>query len=143
MKTFDKIMVFCFILFLTIILMDSESMASDKKYSVTSRSDGGYKLEIYVKKRHWKPITAEGFFPKEEKSYVIEIVGKGTNWDYRAHNGYFYSLDKIKSVKKHWDIGYAWVDKERKNIYINFFWVDSPDGLKPSDINGKYTIKKQ
>jgi hypothetical protein len=138
-KTFSKAIFFIVIIFL---LTDSNAMASNIEYTVSRRSDRGYTLEIYIEKRHWKPITAEGFFPVEKKSYSIEIIGDGKDWSYREQNGYFYPLEQIQSIKKHWDIGYAWVDADRKYIYLNLYWVNAPDGLKRSDVSGKYTIDK-
>jgi hypothetical protein len=89
-----------------------------------------------------RPITAEGFFPKVERSYTIELISQGKDWSFRNQNGFYYPLDQIKSSDKAWDIGYAWIDAERKYIYINFYWVNSPDGLRPSDVNGKYKIDR-
>lgn len=125
---------------LTQYMMVTEIMASDREYTIMEREDGGYTLNLFISKRHWKPITAEGFFPKEEKSYTIDIVGPGKDWSFRAQNGFYYSLEQIVSTKRHWDIGYAWVDPDKRYLYLNLYWVSSPDGLSPSDVSGKYRL---
>ena len=113
----------------------------NKEYSVTSRSDGGYSLDIVIHKRYWKLITAEGIFPKQRHIYNIEVIGKGKDWTYRNQKGYQYSLDDIKSNQKGWDVGFAWVNADRKHIYFNLSWVKSPDKQIPSDLNGKYSLE--
>lgn len=116
------------------------AMADTKTYTVRSRSDGGYSIDIVVIKRHWQPITAEGFFPKERKTFTIEIIGNGQDWSFRKQSGFFYSQENVLCKSKLWDIGYAWIDSKREYIYLNFFWASAPDSTTPSDINGKYQI---
>jgi hypothetical protein len=125
---------------LLIFFFGNISMAQNLEYNISIRPDGGYKLLINYSKRVWQPITAEGFFPKIERSYTIELISKGKDWSFRNQKGFYYPLEKIQSADKAWDIGYAWVDANRKYIYLNLFWVKSPDGLTPSDVNGKYVI---
>ena len=109
---------------------------------VTKREDGGYTLLLRGYTRYMIPITAEGFFPKQGIYRQIDLIGEGIDWEYRNQRGYYYPYpDKVDSHHPHWDIGYAWVDKEKKNIYINFYWIDSPDSLKETRINGAYRIK--
>jgi len=126
--------------FFTIVLSTLNAHAGVDEFTASKRADGGYNLNIKYSKRHWKPITAEGFFPIEKRSYIIEIPGKGEKWNNRNQKGTFYSITDIFSNSKDWDIGYAWVDDEGKNLYLNFFWVAAPDNLIPSDINGKYEL---
>jgi len=121
-------------------LMNSKGIAEDMEYTVLVRPDGGYTLTITKSKRHWKPITAEGIFPKETKNYTIDIIGKGEDWSNRNQNGYYYTFEAIKCNRKAWDFGYAWVDNERKHLYLNLYWVSSPDDYTPSDVNGKYLL---
>ena len=118
-------------------------MADNNKYTVTSRGDGGYTLDIFVSKRVWKMITSEGFFPKQEYGCIIEIIGEGQQWteQVKGIDGYFYSLDKIESKKKYWDIGYAWIDPNRDHLYLNLYWVSAPDKIVPAGVNGKYKLK--
>jgi hypothetical protein len=130
-------------LFITIILIRDSSMADSKNYSVTKKNDGGYTLSISYSKRIWKPITAEGIFPKEEGSYELNLIGKGEDWSSEGEPGFFYSLDKIESKKAHWEVGFAWVDKERSAIYLNLYWVSPPDKLMPMAINGTYKINQK
>lgn len=111
------------------------------EYAIADRPDSGYLLNIVLYKRYWKLITAEGIFPKKRLTYAIEIVGKGRDWSYRNQKGYFYSLDEIKSTDKGWDFGYAWVDAEREYLYLNLYWVNSPNRIIPSDINGTFRLK--
>lgn len=127
---------------LNFFLLGENAMAKEIEYSVSLRSDGGYTLLITCSKRHWNPITAEGFFPKEKEIYKIELIGEGEDWSYRNQNGYYYSLQKIISNKNHWDLGYVWVDLNRKFLYINLFWISSPNKLIESDINGKYILRE-
>jgi hypothetical protein len=127
---------------LILLMIGVKAMAKHITYSVTARQDGGYTLAIDVSKRHWMPITAEGFFPKEEISYQIEIVGQGDNWSYRNQNGYYYSLNEISCNNNNWDLGYVWVDSKRENLYINLYWVSEPDKLVETHINGKYVLKQ-
>ena len=90
------------------------------------------------------PITAEGFFPKQKVHYVIELKGNGKDGLYRNQPGFHYSYPDTIECKQHfsWDFGYAWVDKNYENIYINFYWVKAPDSLRDSEISGKYKIKQ-
>ena len=120
--------------------MSDNSLAKDVQCTVKNRSDGGYTLTITYLKRHWKPITAEGFFPVERKYYVIGIVGSGEDLSYREKNGFYYPLDKIVSEDVAWDLGYAWIDAERKYIYLNLYWISPPDGLTPSGASGRYRL---
>lgn len=122
------------------LIMSSYSMANDAEYTISIRPDGGYTLVINKSIRHWNPITAEGIFPKETKHYIIDIVGKGNDWSNRNQNGYYFTSKEIKCNKKAWDFGYAWIDNERKYLYLNLFWVSSPDGYTPADVNGKYRL---
>lgn len=115
-------------------------MAENKEYTVRPRADGGYSIVLTVIKRHWQPITAEDFFPKERQTYRIEIVGGGKDWTFRNQAGFYYNQDSVSCKSKSWDFGYAWVDAKRENIYLNFFWVSAPDSTTPSDINGKCRI---
>jgi hypothetical protein len=139
-KTFPLVYISTFIMS---FVMVSGCFAKDIDYKITVNSDGGYSLKITYIKRHWKPITAEGFFPLERKSYAIDIIGKGKDWKYRGQNGYYYSIEDIQSNRKSWDFGYAWVDLERKYLYLNLYWVASPDDIIPSDVNGKYSLTKE
>lgn len=52
-------------------------MATDRNYTVSKRDDGGYTIDVFVSKRIWKLITAEGFFPKQEYGCVIDVIGEG------------------------------------------------------------------
>lgn len=134
--------VISFFLFLTIFfLMKDICMAEIKKYSVNKRDDGGYTVSIRYSKRIWKPITAEGIFPKEKGSYELNLIGTGEDWSSEGEPGFFYSLENIKSKKTHWEVGFAWVNKDRSVIYLNLFWVSPPNKLMPMAINGEYKIK--
>lgn len=111
------------------------------KHTVNARQDGGYNLSITCTVRSFNPITAEGFFPKKTSHYKISIPGKGKDLSYKNYNGYYYSVDEISSNHTVWDIGYVWVDKNKENIYLNLYWLSPPDGIKPSEIHGKYSIE--
>ncbi len=127
------------ILFLNFIIVENCS-AKDINYKVSTNPDGGYTMEIEVNKTTL--FTADGFLKKENSRYTINLTGKGENWSYRDQKGFFYSPDKISCKTPIWDIGYAWVDTDRKHIYLNLYWVSYPDGMRPSDVNGKYEIVK-
>jgi len=108
---------------------------------VTQRADGGYTLTLKGQTQIVQPITAEGFFPKQPIYSQIELIGPGKNWKYRNQKGFYYQFPKdIECKNSYWDIGYAWVDEKRENIYLNFYWVNSPSSLKESRINGRYKI---
>lgn len=124
-----------------ILSMNTGCFSQNQEYTIIPRTDGGYKIDIACSKRHLKPITAEGIFPKETKKYTIDIIGKGKDWTFREQAGYYYSSENVRSKKKAWDFGYAWIDAKRKYIYLNFYWVSAPEGIAPSDVNGKYNIK--
>lgn len=126
--------------FFTIIFLKGAAMAETKKYTITKREDGGYVLSIRYSKRIWKPITAEGVFPKEEGHYELNMIGVGEDWSNEGTPGFFYPIEKIESKKKHWEIGFAWINKERTLIHINLFWVSPPNELIPMPINGEYKI---
>ncbi|MDH4318573.1 MAG: hypothetical protein OEV64_09310 [Desulfobulbaceae bacterium] len=109
---------------------------------VTKRDDGGYTLLLKGHTRHMIPITAEGFFPKQGIYRQIELIGEGTSWKHKNQPGFYYPYpEKVKCQHPNWDIGYAWVDEGKKNIYINFYWIDHPNSLKESTINGAYRIE--
>ncbi len=133
---------FVFFILMLFPAMMSRSFAKDMEYSIADRPDGGYSLSLIYLKRHWTPITAEGIFPTERKSYTVNIIGKGKDWTFRNQKGYYYSLNDISSLQKAWDFGYAWVDADRKYLYLNLYWVSSPEGMTPSDVNGKYLLTK-
>ncbi|NPU83486.1 MAG: hypothetical protein HPY65_03275 [Syntrophaceae bacterium] len=116
------------------------SLAADLQYTVTDRPDGGYTIKIECKKRIWRPITAEGFFPVHRSSYVIEFKGKGVDWTFRNAEGYYYSFQEIVSKDRSWDLGYAWVDLDRKYLYLSLFWAIHPDDVKPHYVNGRYRL---
>jgi hypothetical protein len=131
-----------FFFFITLLLMRDTCMAETKQYSVNKRDDGGYTLSISYSKRIWKPITAEGIFPKEEGNYELNLIGAGEDWSKEGEPGFFYSLEKIESKKTHWEVGFAWVNKDRSVVYLNLFWVSPPNKLMPMVINGEYNIDR-
>ena len=126
----------------SVLVMNGYSFAKDVEYSVTERPDGGYTLNITYSKRHWIPITAEGFFPLEKDNFTIDIIGKGKDYTPRNQKGYYYTQEDVKSIGKLWDFGYAWIDADRKYLYLNLYWVSLPDRIVPSKVNGKYILKK-
>lgn len=115
-------------------------MANEKEYDISRKPDGGYTIDLRINKRHWKPITAEGFFPKQELYFTIDIAGKGKDWSGKDQPGFYYSSDLVSCKGQAWDFGYAWVDRERRFVYLNFYWASSPDKMIASDVNGKYAL---
>ena len=112
-------------------------------HKIEKRDDGGYTLIIDGDIQHMRPITAEGFFPKQKLRFVIELKGNGKDWSYRNQPGFYYSYpDTLECKHVNGDFGYAWVDKNKENIYINFYWIKSPDSVRDSEINGKYKIQQ-
>lgn len=111
------------------------------EYQIAERSDGGYKMSIKCVERSLQPITSEGFFPKKETFYKLNIIGKGKDLSYRKHDGYYYSIGEVESQSEVWDLGYVWIDKKRENIFLNLYWISTPDGLTKSKLHGKYKIK--
>lgn len=142
-KMSNKLLQFVLLLILLpfyILFLSSNCNAQNSEYKISSRPDGGYSLDIVVHKRHWKPITAEGIFPKETKNYSMDIIGKGKDWSFRNQEGYYYAIEQIESKNKAWDIGFAWVDNKLEYLYLNLYWVSAPNEITPSDVNGKYSL---
>lgn len=126
----------------TVSVCHGESITRKINHKTEARDDGGYNLLLDGTIQSLMPITAEGFFPKRPISYKIVLKGKGKEWSYRNQPGYFYSFpEDIDAKPQSWDMGYAWVDKNRETIYLNFYWVKSPDSLTESEINGAYKVK--
>lgn len=127
-------------------------MINTQKYAITKREDGGYILDIECKIKHLRPITAEGIFPEESTHYEIELLGKGQYLysgmidglsKYYQHNdpGYYYPKEYVNIPgMRAYDMGYAWVDLGRKNIYLNYYWIKPPDGLIKAELHGKYKV---
>lgn len=120
------------------IFMCNDCIAQIDEYKVNQRSDGGYAIDIKYTVQSWLPITAEGPFPRQVKKTTVELIGKGKDWSYRNQNGYYYDKNDIRGILG--EIAYAWIDHKREYIYLNFFWISSPNKLTPSVINGKYRI---
>ena len=112
-----------------------------REYSVSDRPDGGYSLNVVIYKVYL--LTADGIFQSVRRTFTIELTGKGKDWGYRNQNGYYYSLEEIKSIQKQWDFGYGWLSGDRKCLYLNLFWVNAPDSIIPSDVNGRYLLKTE
>jgi len=141
MKIFTNTLIILF--FLTLNCCVNFGSNRQLNHQVKKRDDGGFTIVINGTIQHFIPITAEGFFPKEPVNYRVELIGKGKDWSYRNQPGFYYSYpDSIKGELSSWDIGYAWVDEKKENIYLNFYWIASPDSLAKSKINGKYKITK-
>ncbi len=128
-------------IFIMSFIMVSGCFAKDMNYKVTVRSDGGYSLEIDITKMNL--FSADGFFQKVKNHYVINLIGKGKDWSYRNQKGFYYGQNEILSNTSGWDFGYAWVNDDRTYLYLNLYWVASPDGIIPSDVNGKYSLTKE
>ena len=129
-------------LLLTVSVCHGEGITRKVSHKAEPRDDGGYTLTLSGTIQSLVPITAEGFFPKRPIAYEIALKGKGKEWKYRNQPGYFYSFpEDIEAKPQSWDLGYVWVDKNREIIYLNFYWVKSPDGLTESEINGAYKVK--
>lgn len=116
------------------------AMEKQEESKNVSSSSKGYSINHKITKRIWKIVTAEGFFPKKTINFHVTITGTGKDWSYRGQEGFYYSFSEIHGAKKYGDIGYMWVDAKREWIYVNFYWVLSPDELQASDVNGKYKI---
>ena len=117
-------------------------VSKDIKHEIQKRSDGGYTIILSGKIRSRLSITAEGTFPKKSIYYQIELKGKGKEWSSRNQPGFYYFYpDNIECKTPYWDVGYAWLDKTRKTIHLNFYWVKPPDSVKASEINGSYKIE--
>lgn len=138
MTFFRWIILIVLILILCIVILGPGRITSIK-YSIAERPDGGYLINAAVKKRYL--FTADGIFPSDRRSFIVELIGGGKDFSYRNQKGFFYSFDEIKSIQKEWDFGYAWISEDRKYLYINLFWVKSPDGVTPADVNGRYQLK--
>lgn len=105
-----------------------------------SRSADGYAITIIVHKRYLIPITVEGPFPSVTTRYSLLLVGDGVSWSYRGQDGFYYDASQVRIKNRSYDMGYAWMDSERKHVNLNFYWVASPNGLEPADINGRYDL---
>ncbi len=115
--------------------------SKDIKHQIKKRADGGYSLILTGSVRHIILLSPEGPFPKVGINYQIDLKGGGKDWEFRNQPGYYYSYpENIECKTTHWDLGYAWVDKNRKTINLNFYWVMSPDTLEAALVNGSYNI---
>jgi len=134
-----------YILFLLTCCISCASLGSYEQieHKILQREDGGYSILINGQTQHIQPISSEGFFPNVPIHYRIDLIGKGKDWSYRNQPGFYYSYPDMVKFERNvsWDYGYVWVDQKREYIYLNFYWVDSPNLLKESSINGKYKIK--
>lgn len=129
-------------LLLTVSVCHGEGITRKINHKTEPRDDGGYTVTLSGTIQSLMPITAEGFFPKRPINYKIALKGTGKEWSYRNQPGFFYSFpEDIEAKPQSWDMGYAWVDKNRETIYLNFYWVKSPDSLTESEINGSYKVK--
>jgi len=113
-----------------------------KSYTSQPRSDGGVSLQIRGVKRYWMPLTPEGPFPKQSVHHDVDLIGPGKDWSYRSQEGFYYTPQEISCKNPHWDLGYAWMDKDRKHVTFNLYWASAPDRLSPADINGRYETDK-
>lgn len=127
-------------IFILSLTMAKFCFAKDINYKITDRSDGGYSIALDISKTN--VFSADGFFQKIKNHYVLNLIGKGKDWSYRNQKGYYYGLNDISSNTLGWDFGYAWVDADRTHLYLNLYWVSSPDSMIPSDLNGKYSLTK-
>jgi len=109
-------------------------------YVVSKRADGGYTLAIRYSKRHWQPITVEGFFPLEKGICVVELKGKGKKREYKNLKGTYYGADNIGGRFENWDVGYAWIDEKENLLYLKLFWAAPPDDTIESYVNGEYDL---
>ncbi len=87
-----------------------------KSYTSQPRSDGGVSLQIRGVKRYWMPLTAEGPFPKQSVNYDVDLVRLGKDWSFRGQEGFYYAAEEISCKTPHWDLGYAWMDKDRRHV---------------------------
>jgi hypothetical protein len=139
MKQILLVITFLFLLTPSCVNLGSYSQFESK---VQARDDGGYSISLIGHTQHVQPVSAEGFFPKQTVGLQIELIGTGKEWSYRNQPGYFYTYpSSIRSDPELWDMGYAWIDINKEYIYLNFYWVNSPDSLRESRVNGKYKIE--
>lgn len=130
-------LIYFFIIVINFVMVNM-CFAKDINYKIKAESDGGYSLEIDLTKTIL--FSADGFFQTIKTRHIINLIGKGKDLSNRNHKGFFYGHNEVSSNSFEWDFGYAWVDIERKYLYLNFYWVSEPDGMRPSDLNGKYKI---
>jgi len=114
-----------------------------RDYTAQPRADGGVSLQIRGSKRWWYPVTAEGPFPTQRIYHDIELIGPGEDWSFREQNGFFYASKDISCKTPLWDLGYAWMDRDRKHVSLNLYWASAPDHVKAADINGRYLTDKR
>ena len=100
------------------------------QYSVIQNAEGGYTLTIMVDKGEGTTVPCK-----------LRLLGKGqARKDSRGRDGFYYDWTAIIEADKTGDLGYAWVDGERTRIHLNLYWVDAPNALIPSAVNGCYEI---
>lgn len=129
---------YIFVLIATLLLAGC-SFNNITSYEAILQPDGGYAVKIKLDKTY--TVSADGLFSKNIYHYEIRLIGKGKDWSYKKQNGYYYSQNEITGIKTGaWDFGYAWVDHDRSCIHLNLYWVSSPNGMTPSDINGRYCL---
>jgi hypothetical protein len=70
------------------------------KHEIKERADGGYTIILSGTIRGLIPITAEGFFPKKDIYYQIELKGTGKDSRYENLPGSYYSYpDNIECMR--------------------------------------------
>ena len=112
---------------------EAKTWVSSREYTVSENEDGGYTLNIAIETRYLG-FTWDGFFPKQRSAHEIRLVGRGFNRQ-------LYKMDKVHGWGDIGDLRWAYVDLEKKEIYINAYDIRSPDSLVPTTLNGCYKIK--
>ena len=112
---------------------EARTWVSSREYTVSENEDGGYTLNIAIETRYLG-FTWDGFFPKQRSTHEIRLVGRGFNRQ-------LYKMDKVHGWGDIGDLRWAYVDLEKKEIYINAYDIRSPDSLVPTTLNGCYKIK--
>ena len=129
----------CFLLLLACCACSPSGIS----YTANNSPDGGYQLDVHYRKRHLKPITAEGMFPVESGSCTITVVGPGEDWSYKGRKGFAYSEATIRSDRQRWDVCWAWRDAERNLLHLNAYWLVPPDRMVASQVAGVYDLDRR
>jgi hypothetical protein len=135
-----KFRITCISTVIVVLFILNTGVADDVIYKIEARPDGGYSLKMDVTKT--TIFSADGFSRKVRNHFEIVLLGKGEDWSYRNQKGFYYRQNDVVSSSQCWDFGYAWVDADRTYLYLNLYWVSSPESMIPSDLNGKYRLNR-
>jgi hypothetical protein len=115
-----------------------------RDYTAQRRPDGGASLHITGVKHYWMLLTPEGPFPKQRIDCHVALIGPGKDLKNVMNvDGFYYTPNEIK-CDYDYSMGYAYMDRPRSFVFLNFSRPSPPDGETALDeINGRYSAEKK